>query len=321
MKTEAHIRSAPRTSRWPFRTCGMAARVAACAAVVCGIALPAAHAQQGGGTMQAKANLSVPPVVLSPPPDVAAPSAYTAEKSASGVFMKVLTSGNGVEHPVENDCVRVRFTGWKRDGSLFSTSGIHGESRIQCINSAMPGMVEALETMVAGEKLRVWVPASLTFGKKHHHGHSRMDLDDEPPPNLDLTFEVELLEVIKAPPVPANLKTPSNDAVKTSSGLAFQVLKNGTGTQHPSMTSQVTLHYSGWTNDGKLFETTVMSGHPAIFLVATMLPAWREVLPHMVVGEKVRLWVPASLAYGEKPVNNMNPAGDLVYDIELLASQ
>src|SRR5260370_12517125 len=139
MKTEAHIWSAPRTSRWSFRTRGMAAWVAACAAIVCAIALPAAHAQQGGGTVQAKGNSSVPPVVLSPPPDVAAPSAYTAEKSASGVFMKVLTPRNGVEHPAENDCLRVRFTKWNSDGSLFSSSGIYVEFRVKCIKSAIPG--------------------------------------------------------------------------------------------------------------------------------------------------------------------------------------
>lgn len=235
--------------------------------------------------------------------------------------MKVLVTGRGVEHPQENDCLRVRFTGWKRDGSLFSTSGVHGETLVQCLNSAMPGIAEALKTMVAGEKLRVWIPASLTFGKKHHRGRTRMDLDDEPPPNVDLTFDVELVDLLKAPPVPTDLDVPSGSAVKTRSGLAFQILKNGAGTQHPSMTSQVTLQYSGWTSDGKLFESTVMGRHPAIFLVGTTLPAWREVLPQMVTGEKLRLWVPAALAYGEKPVNHMNPAGNLVYDIELVAFQ
>jgi peptidylprolyl isomerase len=175
--------------------------------------------------------------------------------------------------------------------------------------------------MVAGEKLRVWVPANLTFGMKHHHGRSRMDLDDLPPPNVDLTFDVELVDLMKAPPVPADLKAPAGNAVKTASGLAFQVLKNGSGTQHPSMTSQVTLHYSGWTSDGKLFESTAMAGHPAIFHVGTTLPAWREVLPQMVPGEKLRLWVPAALAYGDRPVNHDNPAGSLVYDIELLQLQ
>ena len=323
VKAESHIESAPRAPRGPLplqRLGGAAWFIISAAAIFCGVAAKPSYAQQENGTTQIQANL-LQHAVLPPPPDVAAPaSTSTAGKTTSGAFLKVLAPGNGIEHPAENDCVRVRFTGWKRDGSLFSTSGIHGESRVQCINSAMPGIVEALETMVTGEKLRVWLPASLTFGKKHHRGHSRMDLDDEPPPNVDLTFDVELVELMKAPPVPADLNAPAPNAVKMPSGLAFQVLKSGTGTQHPSMTSQVTLHYSGWTSDGK-FESTVMGGHPAIFHVGTTLPAWREVLPQMVLGEKLRLWVPAALAYGDRPVSHMDPAGNLVYDIELLALQ
>lgn len=194
---------------------------------------------------------------------------------------------------------------------------------MQCLNTMVPGLVEAFEKMTPGERRRVWVPATLAFGKKHRHGggFDRMSLDEEPAPDVDVTFDVELVEIIRAPSTPADLHTPPDRAVKSASGLALLVLKNGDGRQHPAMTSQVTLHYSGWTSDGKLFESTVMSGHPAVYLVGNTLPGWQEALVQMVVGEKARLWVPASLAYGERPVNNMSPAGDLVFDLELLAIQ
>jgi len=61
-----------------------------------------------------------------------------------------------------------------------------------------------------------------------------------------------------------------------------------------------------------------MSGHPAAFLVGTVLPGWREALQRMSISEKARIWIPASLAYGEHPMEPMAPAGNLVYDIELL---
>ena len=61
--------------------------------------------------------------------------------------------------------------------------------------------------------------------------------------------------------------------------------------------------------------------HPAVFLLGTTLAGWREGLEYMVAGEKARLWIPAALAYGEHPVDKMVPAGDLVYDIELVAIQ
>ena len=289
--------------------------------LTCCTALNGACAEQGNGespSVETTPQRSAIPA----PRDVGAPS-QDAQKMASGVAMKVLTPGKGPEHPAGNDCVRARFTAWKRDGSLFSTSGTHDETVVQCLNTMIPGVVEAFEKMSPGEKRRVWVPASLTFGKKHRHGggFDRMALDEEPSPNVDLTFDIELVQIVKAPATPADLHAPPKTAVRSPSGLALLVLKKGSGSHHPSTTSQVTLHYSGWTSDGKLFESTVMGGHPALYLVGSTLPGWQEALVQMVVGEKIRLWIPAALAYGEKPVNNMSPAGDLVYDIELLAVQ
>jgi peptidylprolyl isomerase len=39
----------------------------------------------------------------------------------------------------------------------------------------------------------------------------------------------------------------------------------------------------------------------------------------MVVGDKVRFWIPGSLAYGDKPSHPGAPAGPLVFDVELLS--
>ncbi len=243
------------------------------------------------------------------PRDVAAPPAH-ARMTASGVAMKILKWGRGSQHPRENDCVKANFTGWKRDGTLFSSSGPQGESSVQCLRAAMPGVAIALRYMLVGEKRRIWVPGRLTF-TSHEPG--------EAAPNEDLTFDLELLAIIKAPPTPPDLKLPPKTAVKTASGLALQVLKKGTQAEHPTLTSRVTLHVSGWTPDGTLFESTVMASHPAVFVVADVIPGWREALLQMVVGEKVRLWIPAHLAYGEKPRSHDAPAGNLVYEIELLA--
>jgi len=79
------------------------------------------------------------------------------------------------------------------------------------------------------------------------------------------------------------------------------------------------MHYSAWTSTGKLFETTVTSGQPGSFPVGGLLPGWSEGVLRMVVGEKTRFWIPASLAYGEKPAGRKLPAGNMVFDVELLA--
>ncbi len=250
------------------------------------------------------------------PEDVALPPA-DAIRTASGIQMKVLEPGAGTEHPVGDDCVVLRFTAWKRDGSLFSTSGLHGESTVQCLLTAIPGISEALKLMSVGEKRRIWVPAKLGVATHiAHHGTKHVHSED--PEKPDLTVDLQLVRIMKAPVPPRNLRVPPSTALKTPSGVAIEILKRGTGTQHPGLNSTVLLNYTGWTADGKLFETTIMSGHPAAFLLGTALPGWRDALPRMVVGEKARVWVPAAMAYGEHPIDAQAPPGSMVYEIELL---
>jgi peptidylprolyl isomerase len=79
----------------------------------------------------------------------------------------------------------------------------------------------------------------------------------------------------------------------------------------------VRVAFSGWTRDGALFGTSTSSGQPAVYSMSDVIAGWREALGTMVIGEKRRLWVPASLAYGDKPRRGL-PAGDLVYDLELV---
>jgi peptidylprolyl isomerase len=74
------------------------------------------------------------------------------------------------------------------------------------------------------------------------------------------------------------------------------------------------VHYSGWTTDGKLFDSSVVNGKPATFKLNRVIPGWTEGVQLMVEGEKRRFWIPESLAYaGQGPVY-----GDLVFDIELI---
>src|SRR5262245_30583580 len=94
------------------------------------------------------------------PSDVGAPPA-DAERTASGLAMKVLKAGDGGGHPLENDCIRVRFTAWDRDGRFLFGSASQGGPQLQCLRAAMPGAAEALRSMAIGDERRVWVPSSL----------------------------------------------------------------------------------------------------------------------------------------------------------------
>ena len=117
-------------------------------------------------------------------------------------------------------------------------------------------------------------------------------------------------DVLAAPP---DVAAPPEDAEFTESGLASKVLEEGTGTEHPTATSTVTVHYTGWKTDGTMFDSSVKRGTKASFPLNRVIKGWTEGLQLMVVGEKRRFWIPADLAYGE----NGRVPGMLVFDVEL----
>jgi peptidylprolyl isomerase len=121
----------------------------------------------------------------------------------------------------------------------------------------------------------------------------------------------------KTIPAPDDVAAPPKDAQKTSSGLVSKVLTPGTGKEHPKATSQVTVHYTGWTTDGKMFDSSVMRGQPATFPLDRVIKGWTEGVQLMVVGEKRRFWIPGNLAYDGSNRPDA-PKGMLVFDIELL---
>jgi FKBP-type peptidyl-prolyl cis-trans isomerase len=116
-------------------------------------------------------------------------------------------------------------------------------------------------------------------------------------------------------PAPPDVAAPPADAETTASGLATKVLKPGTGTVHPALTNTVKVHYTGWTTDGKMFDSSVVRNTPISFPLDHVIAGWSEGVQLMVEGEKRRLWIPAKLAYEGKPDR---PQGMLVFDVELI---
>ena len=108
---------------------------------------------------------------------------------------------------------------------------------------------------------------------------------------------------------------PPSDAEITPSGLATKVIEAESGIEHPGPTSQVTVHYTGWTTDGEMFDSSVARGLTSTFPLNRVIRGWTEGLQLMVEGEKRRLWIPEDLAYREQPDR---PQGMLVFDVELI---
>jgi peptidylprolyl isomerase len=252
-----------------------------------------------------------PPKAPDAPPDVAAPPA-DAKKTASGLASKVLVKGTGTAHPGPHDRVTVEYTGWTPDGKMFDSSIPSGEYARFRLDQVIKGWTEGLQLMVKGEKRRLWIPAELAYGDKPARPGA---------PGGPLVFDVALMgfvKVIAPPAAPADVAEAPADAKRTASGLAYKVLTHGTGKSRPRAEDTVVVHYSGWTTAGDLFDSSVVRGQPATFPLDDVIAGWTEGLQLMVVGDKVRFWIPARLAYGDHPKPG-EPKGQLTFDVELLA--
>lgn len=111
----------------------------------------------------------------------------------------------------------------------------------------------------------------------------------------------------------------SKDGVKTTaSGLQYLQLTEGTGSQHPTATDRVTVHYHGTLLDGSVFDSSVDRGQPIEFGLNQVIRGWTEGLQLMVVGEKTRLFIPSELGYGNRAAGPIKPGSTLIFDVELL---
>jgi FKBP-type peptidyl-prolyl cis-trans isomerase len=248
----------------------------------------------------------VPGVAPIPAPEDVAAAPAGAQKTKSGIAHKVLTPGTGKEKPKAWDRVTVHYSGWTTDGKMFDSSVKRGQPAKFELNKVIPGWTEGVQLMTVGEKRRMWIPEELAY--KGRPGA----------PQGMLVFDVELMEIEKLPeppPAPKDVAAAPKNAKKTESGLAYRVLKKGKGTVHPKPESRVEVHYSGWTTDGKMFDSSVTRGEPITFGLNQVIPGWTEGVQLMVEGEQTRFWIPEELAYKGRPGA---PQGMLVFDVELI---
>lgn len=136
------------------------------------------------------------------------------------------------------------------------------------------------------------------------------------------------------------LMQPGNATVLPS-GVAYKVLQAGKGDQHPALSDSIIVNYTLWqpahtdtpagapadakpvTIPAKQLESTWDAkgvATPATFPLGKLIKGWQQMLPLMTPGERVRVWIPSDLAYGDHPTRaDHPPAGPLVFEIELVS--
>ena len=239
---------------------------------------------------------SVPADVSAPPPN--------AEKTASGLISRMIIPGATAEQPMPTDFVTVHYTAWTADGETVDSSWSRGAPPMFPLNRSLTGWRECVQLMTVGETRRCWVPQRLAYNGTAGR------------PTGTIVFDIELIDTRRAPAVPPpDVAVPPTDAMLTASGLAYKILKPGTGVRRPVPSDRVIVHYTGWTTDGKMFDSSVTRGNPATLALTDVIAGWTEGMQLMVEGERTRFWIPEDLAYeGEAG----SPMGMLVFEVDLI---
>jgi len=233
-------------------------------------------------------------------------------KTDSGLEYVITEKGRGVLATAGNR-IKAHYTGKLEDGTKFDSSVDRGDPFVFELGAGqvIKGWDEGFALMHVGDKATLKIPPHLGYGERGAGAAI--------PPNATLIFEVELLEII---PV---IKLEEYDvkgkvSSKTESGLEYILVEEGSGIK-AAAGSTVNVHYTGYLEDGTMFDSSVKRGQPFSFVLGMgrVIKGWDEGVAMMKVGDKVRLIIPSDLGYGERGAGGVIPPNaTLVFDVELL---
>lgn len=106
----------------------------------------------------------------------------------------------------------------------------------------------------------------------------------------------------------------------TSSGLKYKVLRKGNGS-NPGSRDHVTVHYKGWLDSGKIFDSSYARNEPASFALNEVVKGWTEGLQLVSEGGMIELEIPSELGYGAQGMPGIPPNATLHFTVELLKVQ
>ena len=234
----------------------------------------------------------------------------------SGLQYEVIEPGEGPA-PEPGDVVSIHYSATLEDGTEIDDTYERGEPAAFVLGKGIviPGWDEGVALMHEGEKAKLIIPPELAFGDQG--GAAGLI-----PPNSTLIFEVELVSIqAGAPDAPTTVE--EADYVTTESGLKYNDFVVGEGPS-PETGQTVTVHYTGWLEDGTKFDSSLDRGQPFTFTIGMrqVIAGWDEGVATMKVGGKRQLVIPSDLGYGEQGAGAVIPPNaTLIFEVELLDVQ
>lgn len=208
--------------------------------------------------------------------------------------------------------VKTHYRGYFEDGEVFDNSYERDEPFEFMIGEGMviEGWDIAFEKLREGDKATLWIPHNLAYGKT---GRGPI------PPEANIMFDVEVLEVLK-PKMPEPFEVEGLDTIQTLTGIEYLILEEGSYNIKPETDDIVVIHYTGYLEDGNIFDSSVKRGQPFRFVVGgwQVIHGLDEAIRLLRKGSKARIIIPPNLAYGDKQVGKIPPNSTLIFDVELI---
>ena len=219
---------------------------------------------------------------------------------------------------IPKDSTGELFSDWSADQSKSMLSLGDSKTRNQPIkfvlnsSSFIKGSDEGIVGMKTGGVRTIIIPSKLAYGEA---GIGFI------PPNTDLKVVVDLLEV-KDKVVAEMWQVDTTLFKTTASGLKYVIISEGEG---PAVEAGkvITVHYSGYLEDGTLFDSSIERDEPIQFIVGQgqVIPGWDEGMLLLKKGDKARFIIPPQLGYGETQLEKIPANSTLIFDTEIVDTQ
>jgi peptidylprolyl isomerase len=236
------------------------------------------------------------------------------------------TVGEGRDAKV-GDLISINFKGWiVKDSTNLFTDWAKDSTRLPYMigdsyrqgqvvkfvlgeDAFIRGTDKGIVGMKPNGKRMIVIPSELAYGEQ---GVGPV------PPNSDLKVLIELLEVKDH--IVAEMWDVDRSKIQTSeSGLMYVIIEEGEG-DIVTDGNVVTVHYSGFLEDGTKFDSSVERDEPFTFVIGNkqVIAGWDEGIKLLKKGGKARFVIPPTLGYGDITAGKIPPGSTLIFDVELL---